>query len=56
MDAVVDNLRLTGNRRQGTTVHFEKPLTWLPGAPGEFLVKEGSAAGPAGQAPGRDQG
>jgi len=56
MDAVVDNLRLTGNRRQGTTVHFEKPLTWLPGAPGEFLVKEASAAVPAGRAPGRDQG
>jgi len=35
MDAVVDNLRLTGNRRRGTTVHFEKDLEWVPGAAGE---------------------
>jgi hypothetical protein len=34
---VVDNLQLTGNERQGTTVHFEKKLEWLPGAPGEHL-------------------
>jgi len=38
MDAVVENLILTGNRQRGTTVHFEKPLDWLPGAPGESLV------------------
>jgi serine/threonine-protein kinase RsbW len=40
MDAVVDNLRLTGNGQAGTTVHFEKPLDWLPGTPGELLFKE----------------
>ncbi len=38
IDAVSDNLRLTGNRRQGTTVHFEKTLEWLPGAAGQRLV------------------
>jgi serine/threonine-protein kinase RsbW len=37
MDAVVDNLRLTGNGRDGTTVHFEKALDWVPGAPAEHL-------------------
>jgi serine/threonine-protein kinase RsbW len=37
MNAVVDNLRLTGNGREGTTVHFEKALEWLPGAPGQHL-------------------
>jgi serine/threonine-protein kinase RsbW len=47
MDAVVENLRLTGNGRHGTTVHFEKPLSWLPGAPGEFLFSD--ARGPAGR-------
>jgi serine/threonine-protein kinase RsbW len=36
MDAVVDNLRLTGGR-DGTTVHFEKALDWVPGAAGEQL-------------------
>jgi serine/threonine-protein kinase RsbW len=34
IDAVVDNLRLTGNERQGTIVHFEKTLDWLPEQPG----------------------
>ena len=38
IDAVTDNLRLTGNARAGTTVHFEKALDWVPGAPGEQLV------------------
>jgi hypothetical protein len=42
MDAVVENLRLTGNGLDGTTVHFEKPLSWLPGAPGELLFSEAS--------------
>ena len=42
MDAVVENLSLTGNGLDGTTVHFEKPLSWLPGAPGEFLFNEAS--------------
>jgi serine/threonine-protein kinase RsbW len=37
MDAVVDNLRLTSNGRDGTTVHFEKALNWVSGAAGEHL-------------------
>jgi len=39
INAVVDNLRLTGDERRGTTVHFEKALEWLPGAPGRHLFK-----------------
>ena len=35
IDAVTDNMRLTGNGM--TTVHFEKALEWVPGAPGEHL-------------------
>lgn len=42
MDAVVDNLRLTSNGREGTTVHFEKALQWVPGAAGELLLGSGS--------------
>ena len=38
IEAVVDNLQLTGNGRQGTTVHFEKTLVWAPGAAGQHLV------------------
>jgi serine/threonine-protein kinase RsbW len=37
IDAVTDNLQLTGNERQGTIVHFEKTLEWLPGAAGWHL-------------------
>jgi serine/threonine-protein kinase RsbW len=37
IEAVVDNLQLSGNGRQGTTVHFEKTLEWVPGAPGQHL-------------------
>jgi serine/threonine-protein kinase RsbW len=37
IDAVAENLQLTGNHRQGTTVHFEKTLEWLPGAAGQHL-------------------
>ena len=37
INAVVDNLQLTGNGRQGTTVHFEKKLDWMPGAAGQYL-------------------
>ena len=37
IDAVTDNLQLTGNGQDGTTVHFEKVLSWLPGAAGEHL-------------------
>lgn len=36
INAVVDNLQLTGNRN-GVTVHFEKKLDWLPGAAGRHL-------------------
>src|SRR5581483_12150295 len=39
INAVVDNLQLTGNERQGTTVHFEKKLEWLPGAAGQHLFR-----------------
>ena len=37
IDAVTDNLQLTADGRAGTTVHFEKALSWLPGAAGEHL-------------------
>ena len=37
IDAVTDNLQLTGNERQGTVVHFEKKLEWLPEAAGQHL-------------------
>ena len=37
INAVVDNLELTGNEREGTTVRFEKTLEWLPGAAGQQL-------------------
>lgn len=40
IDAVTDNLRLTGNERDGTTVHFEKVLEWLPGAAGKQLLDD----------------
>jgi serine/threonine-protein kinase RsbW len=32
IDAVVDDLHLTGNSENGTTVHFEKVLEFLPDA------------------------
>jgi serine/threonine-protein kinase RsbW len=53
MDAVVENLSLTGNGLDGTTVHFEKPLSWLPGAPGELLFSEASR--PASSATNQEQ-
>jgi serine/threonine-protein kinase RsbW len=37
IDAVADNMQLTGDERQGTTLHFEKTLEWLPGAAGQHL-------------------
>jgi serine/threonine-protein kinase RsbW len=37
IDAVADNLRLTRNTSDGTTVHFEKELDWVPDAPGRAL-------------------
>jgi serine/threonine-protein kinase RsbW len=38
IDAVTDNLQLTGNKSRGTTVHFEKRLEWLPEAAGQLLL------------------
>jgi serine/threonine-protein kinase RsbW len=38
IDAVADNVQLTGGRRQGTTLHFEKTLEWLPGSAGQHLI------------------
>ena len=34
---MTDNLQLTGDGQDATTVHFEKALSWLPGAAGEHL-------------------
>jgi len=39
INAVMDNLQLTGNGCQGTTVHFEKKLDWLHGAAGQHLFQ-----------------
>lgn len=51
INAVADNLQLTGNGRKGiTTVHFEKSLRYLPGTPGALLVGHDDGTG-AGQAP-----
>jgi serine/threonine-protein kinase RsbW len=44
INAVVDNLQLTGNEREGTTVHFEKTLDWVPGAAGEHLFSSDGAS------------
>jgi serine/threonine-protein kinase RsbW len=43
IDAVVDNLQLTSTDRQGTTVHFEKKLEWLPGTAGQRLFNTGDS-------------
>jgi serine/threonine-protein kinase RsbW len=37
IDAVVDNVWLSRSSTDGTTVHFEKELDWVPGAAGEQL-------------------
>ena len=37
IDAVADNVRLTQTSDEGTTVHFEKALEWVPDAPGRHL-------------------
>jgi serine/threonine-protein kinase RsbW len=37
IDAVADNVRLTQTNGEGTTVHFEKALDWVPDAPGRQL-------------------
>jgi serine/threonine-protein kinase RsbW len=41
IDAVTDELSLTGSGQAGTTVRFEKVLTWIPGAPAEQLSTPG---------------
>jgi serine/threonine-protein kinase RsbW len=47
IDAVVDNLQLTGSATGGTIVHFEKALQWTPGAAGQHLFSaDGSTAQP----------
>jgi len=45
IDAVAENLRLTGNQRCGTIVHFEKTLDWLPEAAGQHLLNGDDGAG-----------
>jgi serine/threonine-protein kinase RsbW len=45
IDAVAENLQLTGNHRHGTTVHFEKTLDWLPEAAGQHLLTGDDGAG-----------
>jgi serine/threonine-protein kinase RsbW len=45
IDAVAENLQLTGNQRHGTTVHFEKTLEWLPEAAGQHLLNADDGAG-----------
>jgi len=37
MKAVTDDLQLTSDGQEKTTVHFEKALRWVPGAAGEHL-------------------
>jgi serine/threonine-protein kinase RsbW len=44
INAVADNVQLTGNERQGTTVHFEKTLQWLPGAAAQHLFNVDGAS------------
>jgi serine/threonine-protein kinase RsbW len=41
IDAVTDELSLIGSGPAGTTVHFEKVLNWMPGAPAEQLSAGG---------------
>lgn len=46
IDAVADNVQLTGDKHHGTTVHFEKTLQWIPGAAGQHLFSaEGGSGG-----------
>jgi serine/threonine-protein kinase RsbW len=44
INAVTDNMQLTGNDRHGTTVHFEKTLQWLPGAAGQHRFNADSGS------------
>jgi serine/threonine-protein kinase RsbW len=46
MNAVVDNLQLAGGTSEGTMVHFDKALEWLPQAAGQQLLSAGSAQHP----------
>jgi serine/threonine-protein kinase RsbW len=56
IDAVVDNLQLTRNEREGTIVRFEKTLEWLPGAAGQHLFRpDGGSQAQPGQAAGGNQ-
>jgi serine/threonine-protein kinase RsbW len=44
IDAVADNVQLTASKGRGTTtVHFEKKLEWVPGAPGPHLFHDDGA-------------
>ena len=49
MDAVANNVRLTGSDGEGTTVHFEKALDWVPGAAGEHLFSADAPSNGSGQ-------
>jgi serine/threonine-protein kinase RsbW len=52
MNAVVDNLQLTGGKSEGTIVHFDKTLKWLPGAAGQYLLStNGGSKRQPGQTP-----
>ena len=52
ISAVVDNLQLTGSKSTGTVVHFDKTLTWLPGAAGQYLLStDGDSKTERGSAP-----
>jgi serine/threonine-protein kinase RsbW len=42
IDAVTENLQLSGDGSEGTIVHFEKSLEWVPGAAGQHLSADGS--------------
>ncbi len=42
IDAVTDQMSMTGNGPAGTTVHFEKILDWEPGALAERLPVAGA--------------
>ena len=42
IDAVTDQMSMTGNGPTGTTVHFEKILDWEPGALAEQLSVAGT--------------
>jgi serine/threonine-protein kinase RsbW len=44
INAVVDNLQLTRSKSEGTIVHFEKTLDWLPGAAGQHLLSADGGA------------